>query len=196
MFEIPEDLPLELAPLAWLLGRWQGWGMLASELDGEDQVIVQEAAAEVVGKHVRMVTSFYRAQTDESMEPTWNAAQGLDVVEVGDLFRQETTYWKTGFAAPEGDRDPGEAPRELYVTQADTQGLASLWVGVALGPRIRLVSDVIAREPDSPPAANGTRMYGLVGSELFWTVERSLGEDAEPTVEISGRLERVRSFDE
>lgn len=30
MFEIPVDLPLKLSSLAWLLGRWQGWGTIAA----------------------------------------------------------------------------------------------------------------------------------------------------------------------
>ena len=42
MFSIPENLPLEIAPLAWMLGPWKGWGMLSID-EGDDQPIYEEA---------------------------------------------------------------------------------------------------------------------------------------------------------
>ena len=36
--ELPEGLPRSLVPIAWLAGRWEGAGVLASEVTGEVQV--------------------------------------------------------------------------------------------------------------------------------------------------------------
>lgn len=187
MFEIPEDLPLQLTPLAWVLGRWQGWGTLAGE--ESDEVVVQEIAAERVNEQMRLTTRLYTGTVKGDMDWQMSAAAGLDLIEPGELLREETTYWKV--ATPLSVVPPeGEEPRELQVSGSDTQGLATLWVGVAMGPRIRLSSDVIAREAGAPEMTTMHRMFGLVGGELFWTAESVEGEE-EPKVELSGRLQRV-----
>ncbi|MFT0762190.1 FABP family protein [Scrofimicrobium sp. R131] len=189
MFEIPENLPLSLAPLAWVLGRWQGWGTLAGDDDEPDAIILQDIQAEVVGQQMRVVTSLYHGKVEGEIDWQMNAAAGLDLIEPGELFREETSYWR--LATPLAVLPPeGEEPRELQVTSADTQGLATLWVGVSMGPRIRLTSDVIARDASAPQMTTVHRMFGLVGGELFWTSETSL-DQGEPQVELSGRLRRA-----
>lgn len=188
MFEIPENLPLQLAPLAWVIGRWQGWGTLAVEGEEEHQLILQDVEADILGEQMRMVTRIYQGTTPGKIDWEMNAQAGLDVIEAGELLREETAYWKV--TTPLAVLPPeGEEPRELQATSADTQGLGTLWVGVALGPRIRLSSDVIARDAQAPQAEQLHRMYGLVGGELFWTSE-STTEGSDPQVEISGRLRR------
>lgn len=193
MFEIPEDLPLSVAPLAWLLGRWQGWGMLATPGDEEDRVVLQDVVAEIIGDHVRMVTTIYHAHADGGVDPLWDAVQGLDAITADELLREETSYWRVlpapDFSFSFGDEE-AEVSRDLVVTGSDTDGLAYLWVGMAMGPRIRLVSDVVAREEDAPDVGSLGRMYGLVSGELFWTSENTIG-DADPVVQYSGRLQRV-----
>ncbi len=187
MFEIPEDLPLQLAPLAWVLGRWQGWGTLAG--DETDEVILQDINAEMVGEQMRVTTRIYGGTVEADMDWQMSAAAGLDVIAPGELLQEETSYWKV--VTPLAVLPPeGEEPRELQVSSADTRGLASLWIGVALGPRIRLTSDVIARNADAPQMTTMHRMFGLVGGELFWTAETIEG-DEEPKVELSGRLRRA-----
>lgn len=191
MFEIPENLPLSLAPLAWVLGRWQGWGMYGTSEGEEDQVILQDIAADIVGEQMRLVITLYYGTVQGELDPTLNAAGGLNVIEPGDFLREETSYWRlaTPLAVVPTETDE---PRELQVTSSDTQGLGVLWVGAAMGPRITLVSDVLARDASAPQAGNLHRMFGLVGGELFWTSEVTVdGED--PVVEISGRLQRVAS---
>ncbi len=189
MFEIPENLPLQLAPLAWVLGRWQGWGTLATPEGEEDQIILQDIRAEALDDQMRLTVRLYEGAAGGKIDWQMNAQEGLSLIAAGDLIREETSYWKvtTPLAAlpPEG-----EEPRELQVTSADTQGLAALWVGVAMGPRIRLASDVIARDADAPQAQAMNRMFGLVGGELFWTAETTTGSE-DPQVELSGRLRRA-----
>ena len=56
MFSIPENLPLEIAPLAWMLGPWKGWGMLSID-EGDDQPIYEEAEGTICGKQMKLVTA-------------------------------------------------------------------------------------------------------------------------------------------
>lgn len=189
MFEIPENLPLTLAPLAWVMGSWQGWGTRVTPEGEPDELVVQDIRADIVGDHMRMVTSLYHGSSTEEVDPTLNAAGGLDLITPGDLWREETTYWRLATPLAVVPAEDG-SPRELQATSSDTSGMAVLWVGVAMGPRLRLVSDVIARDASAVEMENITRMFGLVGGELMWTSEVTIGEE-DPALEISGRLQRV-----
>ena len=209
MFEIPEDLPLRLGPLAWLLGEWQGWGTLVSPaapslslgetedgtaaLDMEqasvDSPIIQQISAQVLGDQMAMKVTVFAAVPKTKVDPMWSAAEGLDNLTAGDVLWEETQYWSVTSPlalVPSG----GEEPRELRVTSASSRGYATLWAGVAIGPRIRLDSDAIAYEPFADPVNYISRMFGLVGGELMWASDNKVG-DADFETEFTGRLQRV-----
>ncbi len=214
MFEIPENLPLRLGPLAWMLGEWQGWGTLITPAspalalslgeteDGEvqletdvaepktvDSPIIQQLSAEVLGDQMALKVTFFAAVPKTAVDPMWSAGEGLDNLEAGDVLWEETQYWSVTSplaVVPSG----GEEPRELRVTSASSRGYATLFAGVAIGPRIRLDSDAIAYEPFADPVNYISRMFGLVGGELMWASDNKLG-DADFETEFTGRLQRV-----
>lgn len=256
MFEIPENLPLRLGPLAWLIGSWQGWGTLVGQaggaddegaqpagagqantdgVDGDDSgtdpietaptpgeevpsdgtgaeatsaatettnaqgadpglvdaPILQHIQADIVGEQLRVRVSVFAGHVAEPIDPTWTAAQGLDHIIAGDLMWEETSYWEVTSPlalVPAGQ----DEPRELRLTSSDSRGRAILWAGVAVGPRIRLDSDVIARAPQSQPVDYISRMFGLVGGELMWASENMIG-DSDFETEFTGRLQRVEA---
>jgi Domain of unknown function (DUF1794). len=186
MFEIPENLPLSLSPLAWMIGRWQGWGVLTGE---SDKALVQEIRTDIVGEHMRMVTTLYFGEATADVPAELSAKDGLDIIKPGELFREETSYWRVATplaAVPSED----ESPKELALTSSGTDGFSVLWVGAALGPRITLATDVIARQSGAPEVDRMTRMYGLVAGELMWTTDRTI-QGGEPEIELTGRLMRV-----
>ena len=189
MFEIPENLPLRLGPLAWLLGRWQGWGTLVKPEDTPDEPIIQQVDAEILGEQMKMTVSVYRGVMEGDFDPLWDANQGLDQITAGDLLWEETLYWSvvSPLALVQAG---GEEPRELRLTSASSRGYSILWAGVAVGPRIRLDSDAIARAPEAEPVDHVSRMFGLVGGELMWASENMVG-DSDFEVEFTGRLQRV-----
>lgn len=189
MFEIPEDLPLSLAPLAWVVGRWQGWGTMVTPGEEPDAVIIQEINADMLGDQLRVVTTLYAGTATGPIDWEMNAGEGLEAIEAGEFLREETSYWRmaTPLAIVPAE---GEEPREMQATSSDTAGLATLWVGAVMGPRIRLGSDVIAKDASAGDITAAYRMYGLVGGELFWTAETQV-EQEDPRVQFSGRLRRV-----
>lgn len=193
MFTIPEDLPIELAPVAWMLGTWRGWGMHSRPDDTPDQPVLEEVRAEIVGTQLQVVTSIYSASSrGGELDPLLDAFEGIAALQQGDLLCEETLYVQlvpgSGAVPAMGEVET----REFTATSATTTGLAVLWAGVSMGPRVRMITDAIARQPHADEVEEMTRMYGLVGGELMWTQERFVAGDTEPTVEFSGRLARAQ----
>ncbi len=226
MFEIPSDLPLRLSALAWLLGRWQGWGTIAApgsassssdaaeeppstaaedsgpvpvdgadaEEDQEDVVylpVLQDITCDIVGEQMRMTVRVFEGVLDDPFDPTWTADEGLNQIEAGELISEETTYWSVDTPLAVVPAGPDE-PRELRVVGSGTRGFSILWAGVAMGPRIQLASDVVARAPRADALDYFTRMFGLVGGELMWASE-SMPRGGDYEVEVTGRLRRASS---
>lgn len=204
MMVIPADLPPDVAPLAWMLGTWKGWGMLATPGDAPDRVVVEDVAADVRGTQVRVVTTIRAASTaggpqsagvaapteSPDIDPTLDAREGLDVLVEGPVLREETVYLTV---LPGSGRLPlpgQDEPRELTGSGADMDGLATLWAGVSMGPRVQLNSDAIARGPRAEPIESLARMYGMVAGELMWTQERTVA-GGEARIDLSGRLLRT-----
>lgn len=207
MIVIPENLPADLAPFAWMLGTWEGWGMhtpydpSVDSLDEENAIsdvpVIERITCEVFGDRMRMETSIYAATVKPGIaevDPMWDSREGLDALDAGDLLWHETAFLHllpgTGELPP-----PGEfLPRELRGTGATIDGLGVLWAGVIVGPRVQMISDAVARDPQALPVSHLGRMYGLVNSELLWTQERGL-ETSAAQVHFSGRLMRVSDAD-
>ena len=190
MMVIPADLPPEVAPVAWMLGSWRGWGMLATPGDEPDRGVVEAVEAVVVARQMRLVTTVREAGADGGIDPMLDAADGLEQLVPGDVVRQETLYVKvlpgSGHLPAPGEYEP----RELMASGSDMDGFATLWAGVGVGPRAQLVSDAIARDSQAEDVEHLTRMYGMVAGELMWTQERTLaGEEA--VIDLSGRLMRT-----
>lgn len=192
MIVIPADLPARLAPLAWMLGTWKGWGMRAVAGDAPDTAVIEEIRAEIRGEQMLFTTSVYEGvpARDAQIDPTWDASTGLSLIGRGELLWEETAYVSVMPSTGEPPLPGQYAPREFTASSAMTNGLAVLWAGVGVGPRVQMVSDAIARGAGAEDVQHLGRMYGLVAGELMWTQERTLA-GAETEVEYSGRLMRT-----
>ena len=186
---IPADLPPLVAPVAWMLGTWRGWGTRAA--DGADAPVVEEVRGDVVGDQMRLVTRVYEGTADKDVDPTWDAASGLSAIARGPLLVEETLYVSVAPSdaplPPPGQHNP----RAFTASGATTGGHASAWDGMSMGPRLRMVSEAIARVEGSERVVHYGRMFGLVAGELMWTQERTLEGADEAVVEFSGRLMRA-----
>ena len=161
--EIPADLPAELVHVAWLLGRWEGAGVVGYPTM-DDVRFGQEIEFEHSGRPFLHYTSRTWLLDDEG-----NQVRPLAV---------ETGFWRV---RPQG---------ELEVLLAHPTGYVEIWLGSVQGPRIELRTDLVARTESAKEYTAGHRLYGLVEGDLMWAYDMAaVGEPLQP--HASARLKRV-----
>jgi hypothetical protein len=161
--ELSADTPAELVPLAWLLGTWEGVGVV-----GYPTMESANFGQELVFEHVGKPFLAYRSQT-------WLLADDGSRVRP---LASESGYWRP---RPDG---------VLEVTMAHPTGFAEIWVGDVTGAKIELRTDVVARTVSAKEYTAGHRLYGLVDGELFWAFDMAaVGEPLQS--HMSARLKRV-----
>ncbi len=167
-FTIPEGLAPEMYPLAWLVGRWAGEGVVVYPTIPEARVRQEVVVDHDGGPYLSWTSTLWLAgPTAES------AAEAADVPAgepgrddaAGIVWATETGFWRLPPDTPEG-LTPQQRVVELLL--ADPAGHLSLYAGTVAGARIDLASDLIARTPDAAEVRAATRMYGLVQGELMW----------------------------
>jgi hypothetical protein len=161
--ELIADLPGELVAVAWLLGTWEGAGVV-----GYPTMDSANFGQEVVFEHVGKPFLAYRSQT-------WLLdGQGVRVRPLA----SESGYWRPG---PDGS---------LEVMLSHPTGFVEIWVGEVTGAKIEMRTDVVARTESAKEYTAGHRLYGLVEGELFWAFDMAaVGQPLQS--HASGRLKKV-----
>ena len=164
-FELDVDLPPALAPLAWLVGRWEGAGVL-----GYPTIESAHFGQEVVCSHDGRPFLQWQSRTwllDDAGEKVRPLA-----VELG--------FWRV--------LDNGEI--ELLLTHP--MGIVEMYVGQRDPgkPVVHLRTDGVLRSPAAKEYNSGSRMYGLVDSQLFWAMDMAaVGQGLQS--HVSAQLKRV-----
>lgn len=197
MIEIPTGLPAELVPVSWLLGVWEGSGVI--DYSTADGAISSEFGQRVSFSHDGMPYLNYTSYT-------WL----LDEEHTG--LVAETGYWRLHRPQAAGDPGPamlpgvGEPPFQtaeevetlrnsdggfdLEVSLVHPTGVSELYLGQVRGPRIDLATDAVMRTAGAKEYAAATRLYGLVDNHLLWAWDiAALGQDLR--THASGRLAKV-----
>ena len=176
MIEIPTDLPADLVPLSWLIGVWEGTGVIDYEADG--RTFSGEFAHRVSFSHDGGDFLNYSARAwlldGEDRRPLvsetgfWRVARPATDADAGPALLPPTE------TAPRRTADDVEALRTaeggfpLEVSLAHSNGVLELYLGQVRGPRIDLASDAVVRTAGAKPYASATRLYGLVDDHLLW----------------------------
>ncbi|WP_106817827.1 FABP family protein [Janibacter massiliensis] len=164
MLTIDENLHPDIAPLAWLIGRWEGAGVVGYPTMEESANFGQELVVEHDGRPFLSWTS-----------RTWI----LD--ESGQKVRpsaSESGYWR---AAGEG---------EVELLLAHPTGIVEMYYGTVEPARIQVRTDSVVRSPSAKEYTAAARMYGLVGGNLMWVMDMAaMGETT--TSHVSAELKRV-----
>lgn len=198
MLELPTDLPADLVPLSWLLGVWEGTGVIDYE-SGDGRRLEGEFAHRVSFSHDGGDYLNYAA----------------DAWLLGDervRLVAETGFWRLARPATDADAGPGLLPAtaersvrtvddveqlrnaeggfDIEVALVHADGVSELYLGQVRGPRIDIATDAVMRSASTKPYAAATRMYGLVDNHLLWAWDiAALG--APLSSHASARLARV-----
>jgi hypothetical protein len=197
MFNIDTSLPAEIVPLSWLLGVWEGSGVVHYAIG--DDVREHEFGQRVSFSQDGLPYLNYTSQSwllDEALTP----------------LATESGYWHLSRKLGPGDSGPamlpgvGERPFQtaeavetlrnevggfdIEVSLIHPGGVHELYLGRVKGPRIDLATDAVMRSATAKEYAAATRIYGLVDGALLWAWDiAALGQDLR--THASGRLERV-----
>lgn len=165
MFVIDPNLPELLRPLAWLIGRWEGAGVL-----GYPTIDSRHYGQEIV------------CTNDGRNFLEWQSRTWLLDSDTGEKERPsavELGFWR----APE---DGAEA--ELLL--AHPTGILELYYGRIEPARIELRTDGVMRSPHAKEYNAGARLYGLVDGDLLYRVDMAaVGRPLAP--HLSATLKRV-----
>ncbi len=186
-FTLPDGLAPEAYPLAWLVGRWRGEGVVGYP-GIEESAFTQDVVFDHDGGPYLRYTSTIRLivapddaaalTADDDAAPAETAEEPLQTAggvvpgagatrPAGDgpVWSTESGYWRI---APERPAGTPENQYPVEVLMADPSGHLALYVGTVGNGRIDLVSDLIARTSTAAEVAAGKRLYGLVNGELMW----------------------------
>jgi hypothetical protein len=198
VFDINTSLPAEIGPLSWLLGIWEGSGVVHYSVGGGD-VREHEFGQRISFSQDGLPYLNYTSNTwllDEALTPLAN----------------ESGYWRLSRKLGDGDPGPamlrGEGERpfqtaesvetlrndaggfDIEVSLIHPGGVHELYLGQVKGPRIDMATDAVMRSATAKEYAAATRIYGLVDGALLWAWDiAALGQDLR--THSSGRLERV-----
>jgi THAP4-like, heme-binding beta-barrel domain len=153
----------DLAPLVFLLGRWEGAGV-----GGYPTIESFRFGQELTFTHNGKPYLLYVSRS-------WLLDD--DGVPVRPLA-METGFWRP---------QPG---RKVEVLLAHPTGITEIYLGEVSGTKIEMVTDVVARTSSAKEVSAGHRLYGLVGEDLAYAYDMAaVGQELQS--HLSAQLKRV-----
>ena len=193
MFVLPEGLPIELTPLSFLIGKWEGSGV----------IVANETEYEF---HQRIEFSH-----DGQGSLTYVSTVSLDD-EAKTQLPSELGYWRIARPREAFDHGPALIPGvgettikthedleryrnetkgfDLEVSTLHPGGVAELYTGYVKQAQIHLASAHGVAFEGAKTYRHSTRIYGLVEGALLWAWDIAL-LGGELKSHASARLERV-----
>ncbi|WP_447913309.1 FABP family protein [Microbacterium phyllosphaerae] len=178
MLELPTDLPADLAPLSWLVGVWEGTGVIDYPVGGE----------RLQGEFTHRVSFSHDGGPYLNYSATATFTGDDQAVSIP--LVAEIGFWRLSRPATDADPGPGLLPPltepvtrgvddveelraasggfPIEVSIAHADGTLELYLGEISGPRIDIASDAIVRGAGAKEYGAATRMYGLVDNHLLW----------------------------
>jgi hypothetical protein len=153
----------DLAPLRFLLGRWEGAGV-----GGYPTIESFRFGQEISFSHNGKPYLIYVSRT-------WLLdAEGVP----GRPLAMETGFWRP---RPEG---------RLEVMLGHPTGIVEIYLGEVTGTKIEMTTDLVATTESAKEVRAGHRLYGLVGTDLAYAYDMAaVGQTLQP--HISAQLKRV-----
>ena len=195
MLVVPEGLPLELTPFAFLVGKWSGSGVI-SYIHDKDK------------KEQEFNQSIEFSFDDQSVLGYVSKSSLID----GTALPTEVGFWRLAKSPETSDPGPGlllgtgdkaittheqlESLRnkdggfDIEASILHPSGISELYVGQIKAARVDLATDAVLRSQSSKEYRAATRMFGLVEGALLWVWDiAALGNPM--ASHASARLERL-----
>lgn len=178
MFDLPTDLPADIVPLSWLLGVWEGTGVIAYEAGGTE--FAGEFAHRVSfshdgGDYVNYSASAWLVGDDETRTPLvseigyWRLARPQGATDVGPGLLPAAQQRDSARTADDVEAlRNGEGAFDIEVSIVHSDGISELYLGQVNGPRIDISTDAVIRPSSAKEYTAATRMYGYVDGHLLW----------------------------
>jgi hypothetical protein len=159
--DLPPAHP-DLAPLLFLLGRWEGAGV-----GGYPTIDSFQFGQEIVFSHNGKPFLSYVSRS-------WLLdAEG----KVGRPLSTEAGFWRP---------QPGG---QVEVLLAHPTGITEIYLGEVTGTKIEMSTDVVTRTSFAKEVTAGRRLYGMVGADLAWAYDMAaVGQSLQP--HLSAQLKR------
>ena len=152
-----------LAPVLFLLGRWEGAGVV-----GYPTIESARFGQEISFSHNGKPFLIYQSRT-------WL----LD--EAGNLGRPLAI--ETGFWRPQQDG-------RLEVVLAHPTGIVEIYIGEVAGTKIEMATDAVVRTSSAKEVTAGRRLYGLIGPDLGYAYDMAaMGQPLQ--AHVSAQLKRA-----
>ncbi|WP_413451990.1 FABP family protein [Georgenia phoenicis] len=193
-FTLPEGLAPEVYPLAWLVGSWRGYGVMAYPGIPEQPLVHEMTFDHDGGPYLRCTSTLWAVDLEHSSSVPQETpgAAGADLLAKAEVWATETAYWRAAPAAAEqsgNGEKAAERRTDLEVLVAQPTGHVVVYVGAVRSARIDMVSDAVVRTASASNVTASSRMYGLVQGELLWVEElAAFGHELQSYA--SGRLSR------
>jgi hypothetical protein len=167
VFHLDTTLHEQLASLAWLVGRWQGAGVV-----GYPTIESRRFGQEIVCSHDGRAFLEWRSQT-WLLDDDGNQVRPL-ATELG--------FWRPVPVAEDGTNV------ELLLTHPT--GIVEMYAGAAEPAKVEVRTDGVMRSPAAKEYTAGHRMYGYVNSNLMWVMDMAaVGQPLQS--HVSAELKRV-----
>ena len=152
-----------IAPLSFLLGRWEGAGVM-----GYPTIESRNYGEEITFTHNGKPFLIYSSRT-WLLEPDGS---------IGRLSHMEHGFWRP---------QPGNGLEVLIVHPT---GVSEVYIGTISGTKIEMVTDAVVRTATAKEVTAGKRLYGLVGADLAYAYDMAaVGQPLQP--HLSAQLKRV-----
>jgi THAP4-like, heme-binding beta-barrel domain len=133
-----------LAPIAFLLGRWEGAGVV-----GYPTIESAQFGQEIEFSHNGKPFLIYSSRTwrlDEEGRP-------------GRPLAMETGFWRP------------QPERRLEVLLVHPTGITEIYLGEVTGTKIEMATDAVVRTATAKEVTAGRRLYGLVEGDLAYAYD-------------------------
>jgi hypothetical protein len=195
LFVLPEGLPIELTPFAFLVGKWSGSGVIS----------YQNGVEKIQHEFQQTIEFSYNQQ------PVLGYVSKTTLLD-GTELPSEVGFWRLAKSPDESEHGPGLLPAtgksnitnheqlesfrnqnggfDIEVSILHPGGISELYIGQIKSARVDLATDAVMSSPSSKQYQAATRMFGLVDGALLWAWDiAALGNPM--ASHASARLERV-----